>query len=173
MSRPVYLCEQHRKQRIMIEVRILMNKLQMIDVMMLAKRWTAKTKVTGAPDEDEAVLEERRGNSTERSEFLLEPDQNYQYYQNYQNIKIIKTIPMIEDFEGCWCRMWQALPVAVSPVKGHRLNIIWFWSQLQVNFNFKVYHFWGLPNLTIGRSFTSEGTEVESNFIGTIWPPRI
>ena len=27
---------------------------------------TAKTQVTGAPDEDEVVLEERRGNSTER-----------------------------------------------------------------------------------------------------------
>ena len=27
------------------------------------------TKVTGAPDEDEAAVEERRGNSTERFEF--------------------------------------------------------------------------------------------------------
>merc|ERR1719266_2500515 len=46
MSRPVYLCEEHRKQRILIQV-------------------------TGAPDEDEATVEERRVKSTER---LLMPD---------------------------------------------------------------------------------------------------
>ena len=37
-------------------------------MLMIERLSTAKTQVTGAPDEDEAVLEERRGNSTERLE---------------------------------------------------------------------------------------------------------
>ena len=56
---------------------------------------TAETQVTGAPDEDEAVLEERRGNSTERLEAnfqnwaILIKIVKMMYVYQYQNMYIL------------------------------------------------------------------------------------